>query len=876
MAWTPLAARLATLPLILAGPVVRRVEARSVTVWVALKEPRTVTLGVYASPDQPAAAPPPAPRLIGTRQTVRLGDHLHVAAVTARAAPDAPPLPWGAPCRYNLWFGAGAPAAVPVPPSVPNLTTPGVLVADLARATPLERLVYGDETLPSLMLPPDDLGQLRIVHGSCRNPGGTGRDALAALDVLLNEARRDGTPRPQQLFCTGDQIYADDVARPLLFALMDAGAALFAGNQEEALSGVNAASRALAPGRRAKVVREVARLTTSTPANHLLTFAEYAAMYLFAWSDALWPSALPAVDDLWGAYPATRPRAGADREREADEHARQCAHLAAFRASLPRVRRALANIATYLICDDHDVTDDWLLDGAWCEHVLGSPLGRQVLRNALAAYALFQGWGNDPVQFAAPHGATFLAAVDAWRGEAEGAHAAAITEALGLPARFNGTGELPRSPHALRWHYTIAGPRHRVVVLDTRTHRQYDHPGDVPGLLSPTAMRAQLADAAPATPASGAAGDPLTFIVSATPVFGVDLIETFQFFSHLHYDNYAFDREAWSLHRQTYQQLVRQLARLRRAVILSGDVHYGFASTLRFWGTGPDDTATLVNFISSSLRNETSAAHKAILSVVYPHLLQLLWRGQMPAVDLYAWDTFAGNTQALHESVEALKAGSIRFWWAAPRLIEILRSRAALVLPAGGWPPGAFANCPPDRRYRLRYLPNSRHPTPGAPAPGAVAPETLQHPDIVALAGTLPVPPALPALPGGQHGEQAHPAHMTLAERALRLLDSARQGFDPHAARDTAGSHPLLAELAQRTGAWAQSWESGGHIVGQANLGEVRMDPATGEAIQALWCWPSAHDGAPAAPGVPAMPEVAAEYRVSLALPAPDDAPALP
>ncbi len=40
----------------------------------------------------------------------------------------------------------------------------------------------------------------------------------------------------------------------------------------------------------------------------------------------------------------------------------------------------LGNFDRYAICDDHDVTDDWYLDGAWCQCVL--------------VYALFQAWGN--------------------------------------------------------------------------------------------------------------------------------------------------------------------------------------------------------------------------------------------------------------------------------------------------------------------------------------------------------------------------------------------------------------------------------------------------------------------------------------------------
>ena len=65
-----------------------------------------------------------------------------------------------------------------------------------------------------------------------------------------------------------------------------------------------------------------------------------------------------------------------------------------------KVRRALANIPVLTICDDHEVTDDWFITGAWRARVLGSTLGRAMIRNALLAYVLFQAWGNTPDAFA--------------------------------------------------------------------------------------------------------------------------------------------------------------------------------------------------------------------------------------------------------------------------------------------------------------------------------------------------------------------------------------------------------------------------------------------------------------------------------------------
>ena len=78
----------ASLPLLLAGPILRRTEPRSVTVWVALRQARRVTLRLY---HWDPTTQTETERLVGSRRTIRLGAHLHVAAVTARARPTSHP-----------------------------------------------------------------------------------------------------------------------------------------------------------------------------------------------------------------------------------------------------------------------------------------------------------------------------------------------------------------------------------------------------------------------------------------------------------------------------------------------------------------------------------------------------------------------------------------------------------------------------------------------------------------------------------------------------------------------------------------------------------------------------------------------------------------
>ena len=60
------------------------------------------------------------------------------------------------------------------------------------------------------------------------------------------------------------------------------------------------------------------------------------------------------------------------------------------------LRKVLANTPTYMIFDDHEVTDDWNLNDSWTQAVMGRPLGVRIIANGLAAFWAFQAWGNAP------------------------------------------------------------------------------------------------------------------------------------------------------------------------------------------------------------------------------------------------------------------------------------------------------------------------------------------------------------------------------------------------------------------------------------------------------------------------------------------------
>ena len=162
------------------------------------------------------------------------------------------------------------------------------------------------------MLPPANLNNLRVLHASCRKPHGGGADALPVGNAIVAAALGGSDHRPQQLFLGGDQIYADDVAVSLLYMLQDAAEALGLREEQLPVKGGAKKGKDLKPAGREDVLGDDdAGFTSGERASHLMTFADFALMYVFAWSDVLWPSSrdIPgfaeARSDLWASVRPT-------------------------------------------------------------------------------------------------------------------------------------------------------------------------------------------------------------------------------------------------------------------------------------------------------------------------------------------------------------------------------------------------------------------------------------------------------------------------------------------------------------------------------------------------------------------------------------------
>ena len=475
------------------GPILRRVDSRHVCVWIALSKPGDVTVTVFTGRGSSTGDGTSANPTAGTqkRSTRVCGANLHAVVVDVEV-PGLAPL-----TRYSY------DVVVEADGQTKGLKALGMLKDGTGTPAPLA-LGYATDVLPSFVTAPADVAEVRLAHMSCRKSNGPGSDALAWLDDRIQGGLSDLAKAPQMLFLTGDQIYADDVGSVLLPMLAEVGTDLV-GTEQLPVGGSNLeATHARFPAlRRQQVVRKLARFSSTDASNHLLTYGEFSAMYCAAFSPAVWRT-LTAPADLFVAPPADagltfatdwESAYGGDTARwKEDKNKAGRSHLddvtdeaklvASWRDDVPRVARALANVATYMIFDDHEITDDWYISDRWRERVLSAPFGRSVIRNGMLAYTVFQGWGNDPSTFrhegdvAAEQrnpNEQLLDVLTTFAGGI-GSQTSATLDKVDALLGLDKPVTLPKAV----FNYEVPGPTFLVKVLDTRTRRSYRAKGNTP------------------------------------------------------------------------------------------------------------------------------------------------------------------------------------------------------------------------------------------------------------------------------------------------------------------------------------------------------------------------------------------------------------
>lgn len=547
------------LPVILAGPILRRTEANRLVIWLLTTQDVPLGLKLYCDGDHLFD------QQLSDKQVwkLRLGERcwLRLVDIQLEAA-----FPLDRSIAYDLSYRS---------------EQRWVSLAEWG-----QELLYPGEPLPSFQIK----SRLQaIFHGSCRKPHHPGADGMARADIWLEQHRDEPERWPAVMMLSGDQIYADDVAGPMLVGCHELSQRL--GLWQEQFEGACVADTAelnqsehcyyrreqLLPDSKAgdtarrslfKGVRKPI-FTSDNAHNHLISFAELIAAYCLAWSHRAW-------DGLSLAQPAGL------NDLQATLYHQEREIVDGFRDQLPRVQRVMAHLPTYMIFDDHDVTDDWNLSAAWEVSAYGHPFSRRIIGNALIGYLLCQGLGNNPD----PLKRDLAAPLERWLADRSSKLQDELIETL---TRFEG------------WDYLIP-LEPAVLVLDTRTRRwraesNLASPSGLMDWEALTELQQQLLDR------------DAVVLVSPAPVFGVKLIETVQKAFTWFGQPLMVDAENWMAHpgaANVVLNIFRHTRTPKHFVILSGDVHYSFVYDIeiRFRKGGPK----IWQITSSGLKNEFPAS----------------------------------------------------------------------------------------------------------------------------------------------------------------------------------------------------------------------------------------------------------------------------
>lgn len=591
------------LPSLLAGPIVRRSTIEQVHLWLATsipidEEPRMVEMFDAGDNFRPLSV---TSRLTSVRLGLQL--FVHIIAVT----PDE----------------SGGEFSTDVP-LLYDIILNDQRLRDL---TDINNLTLPKFELPSFIISDPADQRIHALYGSCRKLHGPSPDMIEGVVEALEQPTHD---RPRYLFLGGDQIYGDDVEGSFLKFAHDLAIQLI--GFEEQIPGLPPEANLPRPPEksRGRYLNEFARVDgkkifTSTHKDfHLLSFGEYAAIYLLAWNHELW---------FWPGLPESVKKI--------------------FDKLNPSklARKALANVVTYMIFDDHEITDDWFRTAKWRRRALANESTKRIILNGLTAYWAFQGWGNDPSAF--PH------------------NFRRIMSDFAFVQRFEDDAERELLRPG-RWSFLAPTPV-PALFLDTRTGRsKQDNPSvdDVrPGVTGRAARHRNpefFVEEVPRSPEAPRLlgrperdqlkkhlegkvekGAPL-IIVAPSPVFGFRPIEeTIEIAAVVRIDRPTFidrpnffDFESWASNPQNAVDFVDLIFNLnpRPLVVLSGDVHYGFelaASLAR----QIKPTIRIAQFCSSALKNSPTGAEEFLAAVMESSFINelpvLWWEGDDGAIGRY-------------------------------------------------------------------------------------------------------------------------------------------------------------------------------------------------------------------------------------------------
>ncbi|WP_298921607.1 hypothetical protein [uncultured Roseobacter sp.] len=554
------------LPLILAGPIVRRATPEKIWVWLATSELLDPPhLMLFTDGNSPTSPGPVKAKI--EYYPVAVADNMWIYMLSA--TPDTP-LDRGRIYFYDVRLDGTRP---------------------LFKSDDYRQFLLKGNRLPTFMLGARGQNNLRALYGSCRKLHGPNPDMMKAADEILQDATEKN--RPQYFFLGGDQIYADDVDSQLLVLTRPLRDALF-GGKREIIPGLSPVALSDTIDR-SKFLEHF--FTSGHMPHHLLTFAEYAATYIMSWNGDLWEPLL---------------KAGKFSSLDKADFSNRIIGKRVLDGALgaKSARRVLANSICYMIFDDHEVTDDWFLNPEWQLNATKFSSGQRILTNGMAAYWAFQGWGNDPEAFDDTYRSTISRFAETRGRGTEDAWSTLIKTDWSFAA--------PTSPPAIFLDTRTKREESPKTLDIDRADRGLTGPitwttlrlKDAPRLLD-SGERARLTALISKHSASG---EPL-IVIAAAPIFGFPPMEWVQRVIGRE-SGTAADLESWASNPRNFIDAFDLFldAQPNPLIVLSGDVHYGFEIVGRM--STASQSVPFVQLCSSAMKNEIIGGSKFFFKII--------------------------------------------------------------------------------------------------------------------------------------------------------------------------------------------------------------------------------------------------------------------